>query len=253
MHSPLLNWLLAKLPDSDYERLAPHLELVGLAAGKELFHTGQQHTDIFFPTTCTVSAQIELEQGQSTDIYLLGDRGLFGTGTTHRGTFFKAIVRKPGFAYRCASEVYMRELMRGEGVMMISLLATRIMMEEMATNISCRTFHSVGQQVARWLITYGQGEAMEIIAITHSELANALGVRREAVTLALNDAERQGCVSLNRGHIKVLDYAALKKLACNCTTEPTLNKDWSEKELEGLGNLPAVIERIAAQARLNSR
>ena len=95
MHSPQLNWLLAQLPEDDYERLSQHLELVGLDTGKQLFHTGQQHTDIFFPTTCTVSAQIELEQGDTTDIYLLGPHGFFGTGTTHRGTFFKAIVRKP--------------------------------------------------------------------------------------------------------------------------------------------------------------
>ncbi len=253
MHSPQLNWLLAQLPEDDYERLSPHLELVGLDTGKQLFHTGQQHTDIFFPTTCTVSAQIELEQGDTTDIYLLGPHGFFGTGTTHRGTFFKAIVRKPGFAYRCPADVYMREMTRGAGVMMMSMLATRIMMEEMATNISCRTFHSVNQQVARWLIAYGQGDPVETIHITHSELANALGVRREAVTLALNDAERQGCVSLNRGHIKVRDYDGLKGLACSCHTEPTLNKVWSEQELKGIGNLPSVIAQLAEKARLRRR
>jgi len=249
MHSPKVNWLLSQLPETDYERLASHLELVGLDTGKQLFHTGQQYTAIFFPTTSTISAQIELEQGNTTDIYLLGARGLFGTGTTHRGTYFTAIVRKPGFAYRCPTEIYMREMTRGSGVMMISLLAMRIMMEEMATNISCRTFHSVGQQVARWLITYGQGEPVETIHITHSELANALGVRREAVTLALNDAERQGSVRLNRGHIKVLDYELLKGLACNCHTEPTLNKVWGQKELEGIGDVPSVLQKIAAQAR----
>ena len=253
MHSPQLNWLLSQLPEVDYERLVPHLELIGLETGKQLFHTGQQHTDIFFPTTCTVSAQIELEQGDTTDVYLLGARGLFGTGTSHRGTFFKAIVRKPGFAYRCPTEIFMREVTRGAGVMMMSLMATRIMMEEMATNISCRTFHSVGQQVARWLISYGQGDPVETIQITHGELANALGVRREAVTLALNDAERQGSVSLNRGHIKVLDYDLLKGLACHCHTEPTLNKDWNDKELKGLGDLPSVLENIAVQARTKRR
>ena len=253
MHSPKLNWLLSQLPEEDYDRLAPHLELMGLDTGKQLFHTGQLYTDIFFPTTCTVSAQIQLEQGNSTDIYLLGTRGLFGTGPPQRGTYFRAIVRKPGFAYRCPTEIYMREMTRGGGVMMISLMAMRIMMEEMATNISCRTFHSVGQQVARWLISYGQGEAIETIHITHSELANALGVRREAVTLALNEAERHGSVSLNRGHVRVLNYELLKSLACNCHTEPTLNKDWSEKELKGLGDLPSVLENIAVQARTKRR
>lgn len=103
-------------------------------------------------------------------------------------------------------------------------------------------------QVARWLITYGQGEPVETIHITHSQLANALGVRREAVTLALNDAERQGSVRLNRGHIKVLNHELLKGLACNGHTEPTLNKVWGQKELEGIGDVPSVLQQIGAQA-----
>ena len=221
MHLPKLNFLLASLPEVDYTRLAPHLELIGLKSGTELFHTGKQRTDIYFPTTCTVSAQIELEQGNCTDVYLLGDRGLFGTGTVKRGTYFKAIVRKPGFAYRCPSTVFMEEMVRGEGVMMMSLMATRIIMEEMATNISCRTFHPLNQQVARWLINYGQDDPIETITITHSELANVLGVRRERVTLALNQLENQACISLNRGHIKVKDYTLLTKYACNCNHAET--------------------------------
>lgn len=253
MHSPQLNWLLAQLPEVDYERLMPHLELVGLDTGKQLFHTGQRHTDFFFPTTCTISAQIELEQGDTADIFLLGSCGLFGTGTIQRGAFFKAIVRKPGFAYRCPAETYMQEMTRGGGVMMMSLMAMRIIMEQMATNISCRTFHSINQQVARWLISYGQGEPVDTINITHGELAIALDVRREAVTLALNEAERRGCVSLNRGHIKVLDYAVLKGLACACQTEPTLNKLWSDKELKGISDVPSVLAQMAKQTKSRRR
>ena len=243
MHSPRLNWLLAQLPQPDYDRLAPPLELLGLSHGKQLFYSGQQPTDIYFPTTCSVSAQIELAQGNTTDIYMLGDRGMFGTGTTHRGTYFKAIVRKSGFAYRCPAEVFMREMVRGEGVMMISLLAMRIIMEEMATNISCRTFDTIAQQVARWLINYGQGEQVETIHITHHELANALGVRRERITLALNEAARQGSISLNRGHITIHDYPLLQKMACNCGHEPTLNKAWEEKDLRSIAELPAQLKQ----------
>lgn len=245
MHSPRLNWLLAQLPENDYDQLASQLELVGLSTGKQLFYTGQTETDFYFPTTCTVSAQIELENGNSTDIYLLGERGLFGSGIKHRGSFFKAIVRKPGFAYRCPAKTFMRELLRSEGLMMLSLLAMRIIMEEMATNVSCRTFHTMGQQVARWLLTYGQGEPVDKIEITHAELANALGARRERVTLALNEAARQGCIGLNRGHITVLDYPLLEKLACNCNSEPILNRAWTNEDLSGIDHLPRMLKHLS--------
>lgn len=223
MHSPRLNWLLAQLPEPDYERLLPHLQLVGLETGKQLFCSDQKETDIFFPTTCTVSAQIEMAHGKSTDIYLLGNRVFFGCSNNQRSCLFKAIVRQAGFAYRCPRSVYMREYVRSEEFMKIALIDMRIKMEAMATNLSCRTFHATDQLVARWLLSYGQGSCISTIHITHAELANALGARRERVTLALNQAARQGCLRLQRGRIIVLDYPLLQKLACNCSTEFTVN------------------------------
>lgn len=243
MHSPQLNWLLALLPQSDYDKLLPHLELVGLESGKVLFQAGQQDTALYFPTTCTISAQIELENGITTDIYTLGKQCIFGAGNTNRGLFFRAIVRQPGFAYRCAHSVYMRELMRSEGLVKITLIATRIMMEEMAIGIACRTFHNVDQQVASWLLSYGQDASPEDIPITHAELANALGARRERVTLALNEAARQGLVSLHRGHITVNDYSGLRQFACNCYAGPTLNKALRHRqELQDLEWMPKFLK-----------
>jgi CRP-like cAMP-binding protein len=249
MHSPRLNFLLDSLPEPDYERLAPHLELVGLSAGTEIFHTGKKRTGIYFPSTCTVSAQVELEQGVCTDIYLLGNQGLFGTGTPQRGTYFKAIVRKPGFAYRCPPEIFTEELLRGEGVMLMSMVAARIIMEEMAKNITCRTFHSVSQQVARWLIRYGQADAVETISVTHHDLAMALGIRRERVTLALREIKGQGGISLNRGHIQVKDYDLLSKHACACDNDPTFNKVWTEHDLIKIHDLPSKLKKFASLAR----
>src|SRR5574343_472264 len=238
MHSPKLNLLLSKLPQTDYDRLLPHLELVGLASGKVLFQTGQKDTALHFPTTCTISAQIELDNGNTTDIYMLGKQGVFGTGNNHRGSYFKAVVRKPGFAYRCPNHVYMHELMRNEGVVSVTLLASRIMMEEMATGIACRTFHTIGEQVATWLIAYGQDAPPDSIQITHAELANALGARLERVTLALNDAARKGWLTLHRGHITVNDYEALKSSACNCHVGPSLYHPLSLAK-SGSGTPPA--------------
>jgi CRP-like cAMP-binding protein len=245
MHSPKINLLLASLPEPDYERLAPHLELMGLSSGTEIFHTGKSYTGIYFPTTCTVSAQVELEAGVSTDIYLLGHRGLFGTGTPQRGSFYKAIVRKSGFAYRCPTHILTEELLRAEGVLLMSLMATRIMMEEMAKNISCRTFHTASQQIARWLMNYGQCEPVDTIAITHNELANAIGIRRERVTLVLNQFEAQGCIRLNRGHIHIHDHTSLSQLACTCDQEHALNKIWTQADLVPPTELTAKLKAMS--------
>lgn len=136
----------------------------------------------------------------------------------------------------------MQELMRSNSVVASTLIASRIMMEEMATGIACRTFHNIGQQVASWLLGYGQDSQPEIIEITHAELASALGTRRERVTLALNETAKKGWLSLHRGHIEIHDYAALRKYACNCYGGPLLNKALRhQNELQNLEWLPSFL------------
>jgi hypothetical protein len=50
-HSPSQNHLLAALPTAEFERLAPHLELVPMPLGEILYEPGGQMQHGYFPTT----------------------------------------------------------------------------------------------------------------------------------------------------------------------------------------------------------
>ena len=50
-HSPSQNHLLAALPTAEFERLAPHLELVPLPLGDVLYEPGGQLQHAYFPAT----------------------------------------------------------------------------------------------------------------------------------------------------------------------------------------------------------
>ncbi|HVC12756.1 MAG TPA: hypothetical protein VNE59_14020, partial [Burkholderiales bacterium] len=49
--SPLQNHLLAALPEADYARLLPHLELVPLPLGWAVYEAGDAQGYVYFPTT----------------------------------------------------------------------------------------------------------------------------------------------------------------------------------------------------------
>jgi Mn-dependent DtxR family transcriptional regulator len=51
------------------------------------------------------------------------------------------------------------------------------------------------------------------LAMTHERIANALGAKREGVTEAAGKLRRQGAIQYRRGHITVLDRAALEHRA----------------------------------------
>ena len=47
-------------------------------------------------------------------------------------------------------------------------------------------------------------------------IANMLGVRREGLTEAAGNLQHAGLIRYRRGHIEVLDRAALEKAVCEC-------------------------------------
>jgi Mn-dependent DtxR family transcriptional regulator len=52
--------------------------------------------------------------------------------------------------------------------------------------------------------------------MTQELIANMLGVRREGVTEAAGQLQKDGLISYRRGHITVLDRDRLERRACEC-------------------------------------
>jgi hypothetical protein len=54
------------------------------------------------------------------------------------------------------------------------------------------------------------------ILFSHAELGMMLGVRREAISLALNELYLLDAVRLKRNRFEVLDRALLEQMVCEC-------------------------------------
>jgi CRP-like cAMP-binding protein len=51
------------------------------------------------------------------------------------------------------------------------------------------------------------------LPLTHDFLAIMLGVRRPGVTMAMQELEREGVIARKRGHVVIVDRAALETLS----------------------------------------
>ena len=76
--SPNQNHLLAALPTAEFERIAPHLELVAMPLGEVLYESGGQLQHVYFPTTAIVSLHYVMENGASSEIAGVGNEGVLG-------------------------------------------------------------------------------------------------------------------------------------------------------------------------------
>src|SRR6185369_11395812 len=131
--SPNQNHLLAALPATEFERLAPHLERVPMLLGETLYEPGEQLQHVYFPTTAIVSLLYVLESGASAEIAGVGNEGILGISLFMGGdtTPSSAVVQTAGYAYRLSAKVLQEEFNRGGLMQRLLLRYTQALLTQM--------------------------------------------------------------------------------------------------------------------------
>jgi CRP-like cAMP-binding protein len=215
---PHQNHLLAALPASDYERLAPHLELISMKLGDVLYESGSKLRYVYFPTTSIVSLLYVMEDGASAEIAIVGNEGILGISLFMGGdtTPSRAVVQSAGNAVRLKAELLKSEFGRFGPTMHLLLRYTQALITQMAQTAVCNRHHSVDQQLCRWLLLSLDRLASNELSMTQELIANMLGVRREGVTEAARKLQDASLIRYRRGRITVLDRPGLEARSCEC-------------------------------------
>jgi CRP-like cAMP-binding protein len=217
-HSPHQNQLLAKLPTEIFGRLSPHLELVSMPLGQVLCESGDQLHHVYFPTTAIVSLHYVMENGSSAEIAGVGNEGVVGISLFMGGktTPSLATVQVAGWGYRLKSRLMIEEFNLAGSMMSLMLRYTQALMTQISQTVVCNRYHSIEQQLCRWLLLTLDRSPSNELTITQELIAIMLGVRREGITEAAGKLQRAGLISYRRGHISVLDRTGLESSACEC-------------------------------------
>ena len=216
--TPAQNHLLAALPAADYQRLLPDLELVSLPLGLALYESGGQLDYVYFPTDCIVSLLYVMEDGASAEIAVVGYEGVLGIALFMGGesTPSRAVVQSAGTAYRLPSRILKREFERRGPMQRLLLRYTQALITQMSQTAVCNRYHSVDQQLCRWLLLSLDRLYSNELHMTQELIANMLGVRRGGVTEAAGHLQTAKLIHYRRGRIKVLDRPRLEERVCEC-------------------------------------
>ncbi|MBI3345464.1 MAG: Crp/Fnr family transcriptional regulator [Gammaproteobacteria bacterium] len=217
-NSPNQNHLVAALPTAEFERLAPHLELVAMPLGEVLYESGGKLQHVYFPTTAIVSLQYIMESGASAEIAGVGNEGILGISLFMGGetTPSRAVVQTAGYGYRLKAQLMMQEFNRAGLMMRLLLRYTQALLTQTAQTAVCNRHHSVEQQLCRWLLLTLDRLPANELTMTQELIAGMLGVRREGITEAAGHLQQAGCIRYRRGHITVLDRPGLESRVCEC-------------------------------------
>ena len=216
--SPTQNYLLAALPEADYERLLPDLEPIAMPLGWVVYESGGHMGYVYFPTTSIVSLLYVTENGASAEIAIAGNEGLVGIALFMGGesTPSRAVVQSAGAGFRLKAAVLKREFARGGALQHLALRYTQALITQMSQTAVCNRHHTVDQQLCRWLLLSRDRLPNDQLKMTQELIANMLGVRREGVTEAAGHLQADGLIHYSRGNITILNRAGLERRVCEC-------------------------------------
>jgi len=214
---PRKNHLLAALPDAEWQRWLPQLELVEMPLGQVLYESGSTLSHVYFPITSIVSLLYVMEDGASAEIAVVGNEGIVGIALFMGGgsTPSRAVVQSAGQGMRLKARAIKDEFGRAP-VLHLLLRYTQALITQMAQTAVCNRHHSLDQQLCRWLLLSLDRLHGSELTMTQELIANMLGVRREGVTEAALKLQKAGLIRYARGRISVLDRPGLEKRSCEC-------------------------------------
>ncbi|MGZ8193162.1 MAG: Crp/Fnr family transcriptional regulator [Methylobacter sp.] len=217
-YSKIQNHLLAALPADAFERIGPFLELISMPLGEVLYEAGVKLQHIYFPTTAIISVHNIMENGSSIEIIGVGNESMLGISLLMGSDSMPslAVVNTAGYGYRLKAHVLLNEFNSSRSMMNLILRYTQARITHISQNVVCNRYHTVEQQLCRWLLLTLDRLPSNELTITQELIASMLGVRREGITEAAGKLQRAGIISYRRGHISVLHRSGLEYRVCEC-------------------------------------
>ena len=215
---PRQNLLLAALPAADFATIAAYLEPVTLRVGDSLYEPNVPLQHAWFPGTAIVSLHYVTTSGASSETAGVGHEGVVGIPLFMGGgsTPGSAIVQTGGQVFRLGRVVLQREFARAGPLQRLLLRYTQTLITQTTQTAACNRYHSVEEQLCRWLLLTLDRIPSGELAMTQELIGSMLGVRREGITEAAGKLQAAGHIRYRRGHIAVLSRTGLTARTCEC-------------------------------------
>jgi CRP-like cAMP-binding protein len=215
---PIVNLILASLPESKYQRISVHLEPVELSFGKVLYEIDDPIDYVYFPSLSIISLIQSTAVGQSIEVGLLGKEGMLGlpvlSGVTPSP--YRAIIQGAGEAMRMKATHLQAEFREGGALQQKLLSYMHALMMQISRTAVCNRVHQIEGRLARWLLMMADRMQSNHLQLTHEFIADMLGAGRVGVTLAAGALQKAGMIEYSRGKVTILNREGLELVACEC-------------------------------------
>jgi CRP-like cAMP-binding protein len=215
---PITNCLLAALPTKEYQALQRQLEEIPLVFEKILYRPLELVSDVYFPNSGIVSLLAGDNERATLEVGLVGREGMVGLNVFLGVSYSinRAVVQGVGSAMKMKGTALRKACNNGGALPLLLQRYSHSVMTQITQSAVCNQFHSVDARLARWLLMTHDRMGDDEFQLTQEFLSNMLGVRREGVSKAASELQKQKLIRYSRGRLKVLDRPGLEAISCGC-------------------------------------
>jgi CRP-like cAMP-binding protein len=210
------NRVLAALPKAEIDRLAPHLLPVKLKLRTQLLHGRADYA--YFLEEGLASIVLTLADGSTIEVGVVGVDGVVGIPILlgADGMPGKTFIQVAGSGFRLNAKRLKNEFERPGQLRRHLQKYLLAHLAQSAQNAACNRLHTIGERLARWLLTCHDRVQSGRLPLTHEFLGQMLGAPRTTVTLAAGILHEAGLIDYSRGSVTIKNRPELERAACEC-------------------------------------
>ena len=196
---------------------------MSIRARQVLHKRGEPLTQVVFPGRSVCSLILDMEDGASAEVALVGPEGFVGVEAAvgqrmQAAASSDAVVQTPGdgYAFTMPIDAFRAELSESTAFASAVRGYAQTFLLFVMQSVACNARHAVDARCCRWLLQASDRLGTADLPLTHDSMSALLGVRRPTITLIMNSLAQAGIVSPSRGMVRISDRASLESRACEC-------------------------------------
>jgi CRP-like cAMP-binding protein len=212
------NRLLATLRDDAYERIRAKLAPTVLQARQVLYRPNQSIDQVYFPENAVICQMTVMANGDTLETATVGREGASWISASIGAPSMpcETIVVIPGKALTLTIQALDEEMVHNEHFRDVLTKYSHALLIHSMRMTGCTGLHTLPQRCARWILTTLDRVSEDRFMVTHEFLAMLLGSSRPSVSAVIEDFERRGMLTAERGRLLIRDRALIAAASCDC-------------------------------------
>jgi CRP-like cAMP-binding protein len=212
------NHLLAKLSPPQLQALLPRLDMVELNRKDVIHKRGEPIGYVHFPCSAAISALMYLENGTAVEVSTVGNEGFSSVELLINASVAieTAICQIAGKSLRMKASDFKEHIQGDTPLRHLAECYFQGYLAQVSQSVACNRLHTIEERFARWLLITHDRVRDDDFYLTQEFLSDMLGVHRPSVSLIAGAFQSAGMIRYSRGHMKILNRAALEDTACEC-------------------------------------